>query len=131
MEQDKIVLPQGRKMKDILKKSVQCQKRKKKQKKPRAELKLPLGSPPPFGGLSTFLFPPFLTMIFSRLRRNPYTTSILTALSWVPVAIFFVDHGYSYAVISGRSMQVQHKKSNMQMSFSSFSYSQRLIQTPI
>ncbi|KAG2207549.1 hypothetical protein INT47_004299 [Mucor saturninus] len=36
---------------------------------------------------------------------NPYTRSVLSALAWVPVAIFFVDHGYSYAVISGRSMQ--------------------------
>ncbi|KAI9487443.1 MAG: peptidase S24/S26A/S26B/S26C [Benjaminiella poitrasii] len=44
-------------------------------------------------------------MVFSRLRANPYTASILRALPWVPVAIFFVDHGYSYAVISGRSMQ--------------------------
>ncbi|KAG2203661.1 hypothetical protein INT46_004295 [Mucor plumbeus] len=44
-------------------------------------------------------------MIFSKLRSNPYTASVITALTWVPAAIFFVDHGYSYATISGRSMQ--------------------------
>ncbi|RCI03530.1 hypothetical protein CU098_010310 [Rhizopus stolonifer] len=44
-------------------------------------------------------------MVFSRLKSSPYTVPILKGLAWVPVAIFFVDHGYSYAVISGRSMQ--------------------------
>ncbi|KAI8047598.1 peptidase S24/S26A/S26B/S26C [Thamnidium elegans] len=44
-------------------------------------------------------------MIFSKLKGNPYTASVITALTWVPVAIFFVDHGYSYATVSGRSMQ--------------------------
>ncbi|GAN09221.1 mitochondrial inner membrane protease subunit 2 [Mucor ambiguus] len=44
-------------------------------------------------------------MIFQKLRSNPYTASVITALTWVPAAIFFVDHGYSYATISGRSMQ--------------------------
>ncbi|KAI7906720.1 mitochondrial inner membrane protease subunit [Cokeromyces recurvatus] len=44
-------------------------------------------------------------MIFARLRAKSYTSSVLTALTWMPVAIFFVDHGYSYGVISGRSMQ--------------------------
>ncbi|KAI8337516.1 peptidase S24/S26A/S26B/S26C, partial [Chlamydoabsidia padenii] len=27
------------------------------------------------------------------------------ALAWVPVALFFVDHGFSYATVEGRSMQ--------------------------
>lgn len=57
-------------------------------------------------GLSTGSFSPILYMIFQKLRSNPYTASVITALTWVPAAIFFVDHGYSYATISGRSMQV-------------------------
>ncbi|KAI8996890.1 peptidase S24/S26A/S26B/S26C, partial [Pilobolus umbonatus] len=28
-----------------------------------------------------------------------------TAITWVPAVVFFVDHGFSYALISGRSMQ--------------------------
>jgi inner membrane protease subunit 2 len=48
-------------------------------------------------------------MIFSKLRSNPYTASVITALTWVPVAVFFVDHGFSYATVSGRSMQVKKK----------------------
>ncbi|KAI8331433.1 mitochondrial inner membrane protease subunit 2 [Choanephora cucurbitarum] len=44
-------------------------------------------------------------MVFHRLKSNPYTASLLRALPWLPAAVFFVDHGYSYAVISGRSMQ--------------------------
>ncbi|ORE08086.1 LexA/Signal peptidase [Rhizopus microsporus var. microsporus] len=44
-------------------------------------------------------------MPFTRLRSNPYFGAFLSALPWIPVAIFFVDHGYSYARVSGRSMQ--------------------------
>ena len=47
-----------------------------------------------------------LSMPFPRLRSNPYFGAFLSALPWIPVAIFFVDHGYSYARVSGRSMQV-------------------------
>lgn len=28
-------------------------------------------------------------------------------MAWMPVAIFFIDHGFSYATVSGRSMQVK------------------------
>jgi hypothetical protein len=49
----------------------------------------------------------YLIMIFQKLRGSPYTASVISALTWVPVAIFFVDHGYSYAKVSGRSMQVK------------------------
>lgn len=68
------------------------------------------------GGLSSSsrsplvaIFPSHIypNMIFSKLRGNPYTASVISALTWVPVAIFFVDHGYSYAKVSGRSMQVK------------------------
>lgn len=68
-------------------------------------------------GLSTGSFPspPLLLfyMIFQKLRSNPYTASVITALTWVPAAIFFVDHGYSYATISGRSMQVEPESRNI------------------
>ncbi|KAI8877735.1 LexA/Signal peptidase [Backusella circina FSU 941] len=43
--------------------------------------------------------------MFTKLRANPYFGSVLTALAWIPVAIFTVDHGFSYAKINGRSMQ--------------------------
>lgn len=46
-------------------------------------------------------------MVFTRLKGHPYLGAFLSALPWMPVAIFFVDHGYSYARVSGRSMQVQ------------------------
>ncbi|KAI8990842.1 mitochondrial inner membrane peptidase complex catalytic subunit 2 [Mycotypha africana] len=44
-------------------------------------------------------------MLFAKIRNNPYTPYVINALTWIPVAIFFVDHGYSYAAIDGRSMQ--------------------------
>ncbi|KAG1458424.1 hypothetical protein G6F46_004475 [Rhizopus delemar] len=44
-------------------------------------------------------------MVFTRLKGHPYLGAFLSALPWMPVAIFFVDHGYSYARVSGRSMQ--------------------------
>ncbi|KAI8084947.1 mitochondrial inner membrane protease subunit 2 [Halteromyces radiatus] len=43
--------------------------------------------------------------MYSRLRSNPYTSSVLKALPWIPVVVFFVDHGFSYATVEGRSMQ--------------------------
>lgn len=46
-------------------------------------------------------------MVFTRLKGHPYLGAFLSALPWMPVAIFFVDHGYSYARVSGRAMQVQ------------------------
>jgi inner membrane protease subunit 2 len=44
--------------------------------------------------------------MFTKLRGHPYSGTVLTALAWMPVAIFMVDHGFSYAKINGRSMQV-------------------------
>ncbi|KAI9248653.1 LexA/Signal peptidase [Sporodiniella umbellata] len=44
-------------------------------------------------------------MVFQRLRGNPYVGAIVSALPWIPVAIFFLDHGYSYSKVTGRSMQ--------------------------
>ncbi|SAM06007.1 hypothetical protein [Absidia glauca] len=43
--------------------------------------------------------------MYSRLRSNPYASSALKALAWFPVVVFFVDHGFSYATVEGRSMQ--------------------------
>ncbi|ORY98560.1 mitochondrial inner membrane protease subunit 2 [Syncephalastrum racemosum] len=43
--------------------------------------------------------------IFARLRANPYAVSAFKALTWFPVVVFFVDHGFSYATVDGRSMQ--------------------------
>ncbi|KAI8882028.1 LexA/Signal peptidase [Backusella circina FSU 941] len=34
-----------------------------------------------------------------------HVSPIVKALAWMPVAIFFIDHGFSYATVSGRSMQ--------------------------
>jgi hypothetical protein len=45
--------------------------------------------------------------MYSRLRSNPYASSALKALAWFPVVVFFVDHGFSYASVEGRSMQVR------------------------
>jgi hypothetical protein len=54
----------------------------------------------------SFLTHAYLGM-YSRLRSNPYASSALKALAWFPVVVFFVDHGFSYATVEGRSMQVR------------------------
>ncbi|KAI8391161.1 peptidase S24/S26A/S26B/S26C [Radiomyces spectabilis] len=43
--------------------------------------------------------------LFGRLRSSPYTVSALKALTWLPVVVFVVDHGFSYGPVNGRSMQ--------------------------
>ncbi|CAO3624409.1 unnamed protein product [Cunninghamella echinulata] len=43
--------------------------------------------------------------MYSRIRSSPYTPAVLKGLAWIPVAIFFVDHGFSYATVEGRFMQ--------------------------
>ncbi|SAM01568.1 hypothetical protein [Absidia glauca] len=43
--------------------------------------------------------------MYSRMRSSPYTSTVLKTLAWMPVAIFFVDRGFSCATVDGRSMQ--------------------------
>ena len=53
---------------------------------------------------------------YSRMRTSPYFSPAVKALAWFPVVMFFVDHGFSYGTVHGRSMQVRkfytHKKNN-------------------
>jgi hypothetical protein len=44
-------------------------------------------------------------MFYTKLRTN--ARPILRAMAWMPVAIFFIDHGFSYSTVTGRSMQVK------------------------
>lgn len=73
--------------------------------------------------------------MYSRLRSNPYASSTLKALAWFPVVVFFVDHGFSYATVEGRSMQVRGGALDPERARSLWGdyhhlYSQPSIQTP-
>ncbi|KAI7871154.1 peptidase S24/S26A/S26B/S26C [Spinellus fusiger] len=43
--------------------------------------------------------------IFAHLKNHPYTKPALITLSWMPVLLFGLEHGYSLQKIEGRSMQ--------------------------
>ncbi|KAI9312279.1 peptidase S24/S26A/S26B/S26C [Dichotomocladium elegans] len=43
--------------------------------------------------------------MFSRFRSSPYWKPTIRALAWFPVVMFFADHGFSYGIVQGRSMQ--------------------------
>ncbi|RUS27302.1 hypothetical protein BC938DRAFT_483458 [Jimgerdemannia flammicorona] len=44
-------------------------------------------------------------MAYSKLWSSPTTRTVLRTLTWIPVFVFFIDHGYSFASVEGRSMQ--------------------------
>ncbi|KAL1923399.1 uncharacterized protein VTP21DRAFT_8379 [Calcarisporiella thermophila] len=41
----------------------------------------------------------------SKFWSHPVTITVAKTLKWLPVAFFFVEHGYSIATVNGRSMQ--------------------------
>ncbi|CAO3644518.1 unnamed protein product [Cunninghamella blakesleeana] len=43
--------------------------------------------------------------MYAKLKSSPYTKAVLKGIAWVPAVIFFVDHGFSYATVEGKSMQ--------------------------
>ncbi|KAI9248267.1 peptidase S24/S26A/S26B/S26C [Phascolomyces articulosus] len=53
--------------------------------------------------------------IYSRVRTSPYFTPTVRALAWFPVVMFFVDHGFSYGTVHGRSMQPTFNPDSNQM----------------